>query len=82
MRGREWSTIYIQVYFKIPFDFILFYVYECVVCIYVCTPHLCLVPMESEEGIGSLRLELWVVVSHHVGVENSTWVFCKSRKCS
>lgn len=33
MRGREWSTIYIQVYFKIPFDFILFYVYECVVCI-------------------------------------------------
>jgi hypothetical protein len=40
------------------------------VCTYV--PDLCLMPKEIREGILSLELELWTVVSHHVGAGN--WV--------
>lgn len=76
MRGER-GVLYTCTY-TLKFLLILFYVYECVASIYVCTPHACLVPMESEEDIGSLRLELWVVVSHHAGAGNSTWIFCKS----
>ena len=38
-------------------------------------------PWRSEESTGiPLELELWMVVSHHVGAENGTWVLCKSIK--
>jgi hypothetical protein len=30
----------------------------------------------AEEGIGSLRLETQMGVSHHVGAGNPTWVHC------
>jgi hypothetical protein len=32
--------------------------------------------------LDSLDLELQMVVSHHVGAENQTWVFYKSNKYS
>lgn len=31
-----------------------------------------------EEGVDSLALELWRVVSHHVDTGSQTWVYCKS----
>lgn len=36
---------------------------------------------EGRRGFYSLKLELWVVVSQDVGVENQTWVLSKSIKC-
>lgn len=54
------SNIFIFVYF-------LFYVYECLTYTYVCASHACLVPLETEEGDGSLQTgvtegyELWVL---------------------
>lgn len=51
------------------------YPYECFACMYVCTLHVCLMPLETKrEGIDSLELEVWAVVSHHVSAENQTWM--------
>lgn len=35
----------------------------------LCAPHVCRSPQKLEEGVGSLELEFWVVVSHLEGVE-------------
>lgn len=32
--------------------------------------------------VNSLELKLWVVINHHIGIENWTWVPCKSTKYS
>jgi hypothetical protein len=47
---------------------VLFYVYGCFACMFVCAPWA--MPTRSEEGIDSLKLELQRVVSHHVGAGN------------
>ena len=36
----------------------------------------------QEKVMDSLRLELQMVVSHHVAAGNQTWVLYKSNKCS
>ena len=44
-------------YFLIFLDFILFYVYECFACRYVCVPRACLVPAEVKKRVSdSLKL--------------------------
>lgn len=43
------------------------YVYECFACVYVCLP---LVPLEVRRRHQIPRLELEMVVSHHVGGGN------------
>lgn len=41
--------------------------------------HMCgCCPVRSAESIRSLRLELFEVMSNHVGAETGTWVLCKS----
>lgn len=41
--------------------------------------HMCgCYPVRSAESIRSLRLELFEVMSNHVGAETGTWVLCKS----
>lgn len=32
--------------------------------------------------VRSLEVELQVIVSHHVGAQNQTWVLCKNSQCS
>lgn len=45
----------------------------------MCVPTAC----SSQKRVwDAWELELWVVVSHHVGTWNRTQVFCKSNKCS
>ena len=39
-------------------------------CIYVCVPCVCLVPTEERIGVRPLKLELQMVVSHHMGAGN------------
>jgi hypothetical protein len=34
------------------------------VCVCVCASHLCLIPMRSEDDVGSLELELQIIMSH------------------
>lgn len=48
----------------------------------MCTTHMLLVCKQVRIGPGSLELELWIVVSHHVGPGNQTQDLCKSNKCS
>lgn len=48
----------------------LFYVYECFVCAYTCTPHAAGTLGHQKVVSNSLGLELWMVVNHHVGVGN------------
>jgi hypothetical protein len=43
---------------KIIFRFILFNMFECFTCIYICIPHMCLVPLKVEEVSDPLELEL------------------------
>jgi hypothetical protein len=48
---------------------------------YVCHMHSwCL--QRPDEVIGSLGLELEMVISHRMGSGNQTWVLCKGNKCS
>lgn len=42
--------------------------------------HMCTEPAEARRGC--LDLELQIIVSSHVDVENQTWVLGKSGKCS
>lgn len=48
---------------------------------YLCHMHAWCLGM-LEEVMNLLHLELWMVMKHIVGVENRTWVFCKSKGCS
>ena len=49
----------------------LFYVYECFGCMYVCPP-CCMsgVCGGQKNSLDLLEVELWMVVSHHVGAGN------------
>lgn len=44
---------------------------------YVCVPEL----TEARKGVGSLELELHLVVSHHMDSEKRTLVLWKNIKC-
>jgi hypothetical protein len=49
----------------------------------VCVPHVCPVSRGGQKrALDPQELELQMVVSHHVGVGEQTWVLCKSNKCS
>ena len=55
----------------------------------VCGQYLCLWAMHmlgahrgQKRVLGSLELELWMVINHHVDAENRTQVFWKKNKCS
>lgn len=45
------------------FKNIITYLYGCFTCMDICVLCLCLVPVEAREVIGSLEMELWMVVS-------------------
>lgn len=69
--------------FDKSFFFNLFY-FICIsvwpMCIYVY--HMCVCVSEGQEkALDPLELEK-MVLSHHVGAANWTWVVCKSNKCS
>ena len=49
---------------------------------HVYMPHVRLMPVEAEEGVRSLELELEMAVSYSVGAGNQTQILCKSSKCS
>lgn len=51
---------------------------ECFVCIYVCAPHVCLMPLETRRALVPLELELGKIASHHVSSQNPTQVLCNS----
>jgi hypothetical protein len=58
--------------------YFLFYVNECLTT-YMYVHHIaCLMLTKARRGSKPLDLELHVVVSHHVGTGNRTWVLCKS----
>jgi hypothetical protein len=61
------------------------FVLKCVsfACMCVCVPHVCPVSRGGQKrALDPQELELQMVVSHHVGVGEQTWVLCKSNKCS
>lgn len=42
---------------------------------------MCAVPVEAKRGCGNpLELELQMIVNHHLGAGNQSWVLCKSTK--
>lgn len=52
-------------------------------------PHICMGTIGIPGGSGGqkkapdpLKLELWMIVSHHVDAGNQTWVLCMSNKYS
>jgi len=49
-------------------------------CMYICVLGTCLKPAETREGVGSLELDLPMVVRYHMCAGNQTQVqvFCKS----
>lgn len=48
---------------------------ECLACNYSDAPYACLVPEGSEEGKGSLQVELLIVVNFHMGHLQEQQVF-------
>jgi hypothetical protein len=44
----------------------------CVACLYVCASYVCLVSRLQKRVLDCLKLELQMVVSHHVGAGNWT----------
>lgn len=52
------------------------------VYMYVCTMSVSDAHGGQKKELDTLKLELWRVVSYHVGAENRTQVLCKSNKCS
>lgn len=53
------------------------YVHECFVCIYVRTPHVCLVQRKSDEVVDFPSELKLTVVSCLVGAGHLTWVLCQ-----
>lgn len=54
--------------FTLNLFYFIFYKYGCLSCSNVCASHVCLVPGMPEDGVGSLKLDRWTVVSHYVGL--------------
>ena len=48
----------------------------------VCAPHVCSTHRGQKMASEIMKLELRMVVSHHVDAGNQTQVFCKSSQCS
>lgn len=42
----------------------------CSACMYMCVPHVCLVPVSQKRTLDLLELELKMVVSHHMDAGN------------
>ena len=55
--------------------------YGCFAYMYVCVLHVCLYPRRPEKDVGSLKLELQTVVSHHMEAGNQTQDLWKSSQC-
>ena len=51
----------------------MFYVYECIACMYVRTPVSCSA-YGQKRASDPLELELWMVVSRHMGAGNQTQI--------
>jgi hypothetical protein len=53
-------------------------------CLYVCIHTTCMSGAcgGQKQKPGPLEMELQMIVSHHVGARNQTWVLSKSNKCS
>jgi hypothetical protein len=49
---------------------------------YVYIPYMCSAYIGQKKALGPLGLELQLVVSHPMDVENGPWVLWKSNKCS
>lgn len=60
------------------------YVYGCVACMEVCTKHvcMCLVPTEEKRALDTLELGLQMLVSHYGGVENKLWSLISGKATS
>ena len=56
----------------------LFYVYECFAYVYVFVPcvHMPGALRDQKRALGPLELELQMIVSHHLGAGNQSWVLC------
>jgi hypothetical protein len=50
--------------------------------VYVCTMPMLGACGDQKRAWDPWELELWMVVKHHLGARNPTWVLCKSSKCS
>ena len=69
-------------FFKELFSLLfLFCMYECIASLHVGMPVLCNACRGQKEVLDPLELELWMVVSCHVGAGNRTQVLCKSSYC-
>lgn len=56
----------------------IFYIFECLACMHVCTTCVCLLPVEVRKwALDPLKMELQIVVNHHVGAEKGAQVLCK-----
>lgn len=53
-----------------------------VFCLYVCTPHTCLIPTEVRRRCGTPGTRATMFVHHHVRAGSRTQVLCKKNKCS
>lgn len=60
----------------------IFYMYECFVCMSVCTILSFWHSWKEEEGITSPRIGVMVSVSYCVGDGDPMWILYKSSKCS
>lgn len=65
-----------------PFlSFKIYYYFLCMSALSVCM-HVHLIhaqyPQKSEEGLESLELELWIIVSYYMATKNRTWILCES----
>lgn len=78
LRACVWATV-CKVYFNLQFLALYLFLTVCVLpacmfvhCMYDCTLHVCLctaclVPMDAEDSVNPLELELQTLVSHHIG---------------
>lgn len=75
--------IFNNIYLFLNTVFPLFCVYGCFAWMHICTSyHMFSIPLETKRNIGTLELELQMIVSNHIGAGNWTQVLCKSSQCS
>ena len=58
------------------------FIYFCVLLAYMYVYHLWAVPLETILNPESLKLELHIIMSHHVGAGNLSQLLCKNNRYS
>ena len=74
---KELTAIHLRVFF-----FLMYYLHDWMLCLHACLCATCMPGAHGGQEKDPLELELQMLVSHHVGARNQTWVLWKIKYSS